>query len=377
MVGGRARAPAGAPATRRAWPAPPRSGAASGAAPRRRATRWASARLLERGLALARRGEARRRRAAGSARARTGCRGSREARPPGASCWAAASGVALAPARSRRAHAPAPPARRDGRSWRRWPTAPRRRHAPRRAVRGGRRSTRPSAGPRPRSGGPRCAPTARGGSGSSRRRRPRCPRAPRARRGRPGCPRCIDTTSSRVAVSRQRASSGRAPDGSPRKARIEPRTPSATSVAPAPAPGERRSSAELRRAVPVAQLAQDVGHAAEAGVLQAVRPVGLAEADRRGERVARAAVVARDLVGRAEPLVDLCRLRRQLVLERQRQTRSDGLHARRRTRRPSPAPRPGGRAPAPAGRPARRARPPRRRGGRARRPRRAWPALCR
>ena len=83
---------------------------------------------------------------------------------------------------------------------------------------------------------------------------------------------------------------------------------------------------QLDRALPVAQLAQHVGHAAQAGVLRARGAARLTEADRGGERRARAAVVAGDLVGRAEPLVDLGRLERELVLEREREPCSDRVH---------------------------------------------------
>ena len=112
-------------------------------------------------------------------------------------------------------------------------------------------------------------------------------------------------------------------------------------------------------------------------MLQAVGSVRLAEADRRGERVARAAVVARDLVRRAEPLVDLRRLERELVLERQREPGADGLHplvelpalhARDPLEPEDPRPQIGAlRAPGLLAGPA----------GRARPRRRCWPALCR
>jgi hypothetical protein len=54
----------------------------------------------------------------------------------------------------------------------------------------------------------------------------------------------------------------------------------------------------------------------------------LAQADRRSQRVARAAVVPGDLVRSAQALVDLGGLRGQLVLERQRQAGPDDLDAR-------------------------------------------------
>ena len=58
-----------------------------------------------------------------------------------------------------------------------------------------------------------------------------------------------------------------------------------------------------------------------------VEAARLAEADGGGQGVARAAVVAGDLVGGAEPLVELRRRQRELVLERERQARSDLLQA--------------------------------------------------
>ena len=63
-------------------------------------------------------------------------------------------------------------------------------------------------------------------------------------------------------------------------------------------------------------------------MLEAVGAVRRAEADRGVERVARAAVVAGHLVRGAEPLVDLRRLERELVLEREREPGADGLHPR-------------------------------------------------
>ena len=59
----------------------------------------------------------------------------------------------------------------------------------------------------------------------------------------------------------------------------------------------------------------------------APRLPALAQPDRRAERVARAAVVARDLVRGAEPLVDLGGLRGQLVLEREGEAGADDLDA--------------------------------------------------
>ena len=102
--------------------------------------------------------------------------------------------------------------------------------------------------------------------------------------------------------------------------------PSATTVASGPAPGKRKLVGEPRGAFPVAQLAQHVGHAAEARVLHALGSVRLAEADRGGERVAGATVVGRDLVRGPQALVDLCRLQRELLLEGQREAGPDGLH---------------------------------------------------
>ena len=176
----------------------------------------------------------------------------------------------------------------------------------------------------------------------ARRARRRCPRSSRPRRG------------ARPCRGTGRAAAGRPTTRRGRRGSIRARRPP-PAWRPALAPGRRSSSRELRGALPVAQLAQHVGHAAEARVLHAVGAARLAEADRGGERIARAAVVARDLVGRAEPLVDLRRLERELVLERQREPGPDRLHPRRRTPRPSRARRPGARGPARADRCARRA----------------------
>ena len=61
-------------------------------------------------------------------------------------------------------------------------------------------------------------------------------------------------------------------------------------------------------------------------MLHALAAVRRAEADGGVERVARAAVVAGDLVRRPEPLVDLRRRERELVLEREREPGADRLH---------------------------------------------------
>ena len=84
---------------------------------------------------------------------------------------------------------------------------------------------------------------------------------------------------------------------------------------------------DLHGPVPVAQLAQHVGHAAEAGVLHSLATVRLAEAEGGRECVPGAAVVAGDLVRRAQTLVHLRRLEGQLVFERQRKPGLDGLHS--------------------------------------------------
>jgi hypothetical protein len=60
-------------------------------------------------------------------------------------------------------------------------------------------------------------------------------------------------------------------------------------------------------------------------VLHRIAAVGLAEPDRGREGVAGAAVVAGDLAGRAEPLVDLRRHEGELVLERERKGGADRL----------------------------------------------------
>ena len=201
------------------------------------------------------------------------------------------------------------------------------RRAPRRAGRGARRSTTPSAGPRPRSGGPRCATSAPAGSGSGSRawsRSPSCSSSHGERGGAVDAHRDHVEARRRVEAPDEQRPGRRAvaAEGVDRSERCRPR--------PACRPGCASRAAqlvrELRRAIPVAELAQDVGHAAEARVLEAVGPVRLAEADRGVERVARAAVVAGDLVRGAEPLVDLRRLERELVLEREREPGPDRLH---------------------------------------------------
>ena len=62
-------------------------------------------------------------------------------------------------------------------------------------------------------------------------------------------------------------------------------------------------------------------------MLERVGAARFAEADRGVERRVRAAVVARDLQRRAEPLVDLGGLEREPVLEREREPGADRLHA--------------------------------------------------
>jgi hypothetical protein len=78
---------------------------------------------------------------------------------------------------------------------------------------------------------------------------------------------------------------------------------------------------------PVAQLAQDVRQAAEAGLLERAALAAPAQADRRAQGVAGAAVVPGNLVGGTQTLVHLGGLCGQLVLERERQARADDLDA--------------------------------------------------
>ena len=86
-------------------------------------------------------------------------------------------------------------------------------------------------------------------------------------------------------------------------------------------------AAQLDGGVPVAELAQDVGDARQADVLERVGAARAAQAERGGERLVRAAVVARGLQGRAEALVELGGLRRELVGEREREPGADRLDA--------------------------------------------------
>ena len=79
----------------------------------------------------------------------------------------------------------------------------------------------------------------------------------------------------------------------------------------------RHSSSNL---IPIPELTQDVGHAAEAHLLHAGLARDLAEPDRRAQRIARAGVVPGHLERRSEPLIDLRRLTGELVLQRQRQS---------------------------------------------------------
>ena len=136
-------------------------------------------------------------------------------------------------------------------------------------------------------------------------------------------------------------------------------------------------AAQLDGRVPVAELAQDVGDARQAAVLERVGVAGAAQADRGGERLVRAAVVARGLERRAEALVELGGLRRELVGEREREPGADRLDAggelaalgRRDALEPEGA---GAQVDALGA-----LRPPPRPRARARPPRRACPALCR
>ena len=165
------------------------------------------------------------------------------------------------------------------------------------------------------------------------------------------------------------SSSGRPSRASPRQAWIAPSTPSATSVASAAArparSAPRHSSSAL---VPVAELAQHVGHAAQATLLEARRRRALAQPD-RGRRAPRARRRSRRrsrarcrAAGRPRPppRVSSCSSasdepgadRLDALVERAALDAGDALEAR---------------APAPAGRSARRASPPRRRAGASRR----------
>ena len=85
--------------------------------------------------------------------------------------------------------------------------------------------------------------------------------------------------------------------------------------------------AQLDGGVPVAELAQDVGDARQADVLERVGAAGAAQAERGGERLVRAAVVARRLERRAEALVELGGLRRELMGQREREPGADRLDA--------------------------------------------------
>ena len=258
-------------------------------------------------------------RAAGSARARTGSR-VRRAAPARGRAAAAPRRCRLRRARSRRARRRARRARRDGPPRRRSPTVPRRTRGRRRARRCGRSAPPPSAGPRRRSDGPRCAPSARapGGSVPAPRRVALLGREPGERRG--GVALHGHDVQTRCGAQRA-SSSGRAASGRPRHSvdRAEhavgdERVVRARARADQPL-------AQLDGLVPVAELAQHVGHAAEAHLLERAGVPGLAEPERRRERVAGAAVVTRDLVGGAQALVDLRGLRGQLVLEREGQAR--------------------------------------------------------
>ena len=174
------------------------------------------------------------------------------------------------PGPSRRARGRAPRARRDGRSA---ATIADRRLGARARLRqraGRARSGRPpSAGPRRRSGGPRCAPTARARAGASSDARSSSPSSAASQASAAALSHSIEMTSSRSAVCRQRSSSGRAASARPRQASTEPTMPSATSVSSALALRHDQLFSELERLVPVAQLAQHVGHAVQADLLEA------------------------------------------------------------------------------------------------------------
>ena len=127
--------------------------------------------------------------------------------------------------------------------------------------RGGRRSTPRSAAPRPRSGGPRCAPSGRARGGSARRpprgRRSRRPASPAPRRCRP---------SSRRRRAAPRSPGSAAAAGARGARRREGRGSRRTRRRRRALVGRRRAGPELAAEggglVPVAQLAQHVRHAA-------------------------------------------------------------------------------------------------------------------
>ena len=203
--------------------------------------------------------------------------------------------------------------------------------APRAGRRWRRRSTPPSAGPRRRSGGPRCAPSARARSGSARQPRRRSPVCVLdARRARRRCRRCIETTSSREAVSSARSEQRRARRGLAAEG---------VDRAEDPVDDERVSSGGRRPALELAaQLDRPrPSRPARAGRrprttgsrARARRRLPRAQPDGGGERLARAAVVARGLERRTQALVELGGLRRELVREREREPGADRLDARR------------------------------------------------
>ena len=86
-------------------------------------------------------------------------------------------------------------------------------------------------------------------------------------------------------------------------------------------------AAHLRRAAPVAAVAQHVDHARHARELRAGVAAGTAEVECGGERILRAPVVGRVVEHDAEPLVELCRDRREVVLEREREPAAHDLQS--------------------------------------------------
>ena len=85
--------------------------------------------------------------------------------------------------------------------------------------------------------------------------------------------------------------------------------------------------AELRRPRPLAALAEDVDEAGDAGDLGPGVSVGAAEVERGVERFLGLAVVGAVVEDEAEPLVELCCDRGEVVLERQGETGADRLQA--------------------------------------------------
>ena len=225
--------------------------------------------------------------------------------------------------RSPPSHARAPRGRPGDRPNRRSTTTPRRTPARRRPRRCSRTTPPTSAGRPDRVVVVLAAST----SGPARRgiahaREPCRPRRQRARRA-PW--RCRRASTRHPGVSRS-PGSGPAAAGPPARRRATRAPRRGFRRRRASRPGSRSSMRPAHSSLdllPVAELAQHVGHAAEARVLEHVGPAQLAQPDRGSERLARGAVVGDDLVRGGEPLVDLCGLARELVLERESETRAD------------------------------------------------------